>query len=338
MTFESLEQRIAQSYLDLLAPFVPDDNASISVSEQEKFYHLIKNLYQLAFDEPLLFVSSLHEDDAYPGYIKSSYGKPELQVNMNKFSNTIDILLKNLFLIGQGFEVKLNRRQNNILSKLGINDFTNLSPAWIWMSNRIGGGLTDFSFCLFNKDYPYTSDIYAQLLGEAAFRKLESWMITQGYKRFDICDITGSNCKLSLTYANPIWSSEQPNGGFEYKIRHTGISVRYDACFKNPVIFGLCIPSSFKPFLEGFEAADNSVKHFIVAHTKKCDGCKYCVQTDKTGTRPLAAIEISHGGEQHCLCPYFPGYGYRWSSINDTLVERLIEMLTYMDKFASRKK
>ena len=87
MNFENLEQRIAQTYIDLLPPFVPDDNASVSVSEQEKFYDLIKNLYQLAFDDPLLFVASLHEDDAYPSYIKSSYGKPELQVNMKKFSN-----------------------------------------------------------------------------------------------------------------------------------------------------------------------------------------------------------------------------------------------------------
>ena len=337
MTFKSLEQRIAQSYLDLLAPFVPDNNACVSVSEQEKFYHLIKNLYQLAFDEPLLLVSSLHEDDAYPGCIKSSYGKPELQVNMNKFSKSIDMLLKNMYVIGQGLEVKLNKRQNDILIKLGINDFTNLSPAWVWMSNRIDCGLTDFSFCLFNKDYPYTSDIYARLLGESAFRKLESWLITHGYKRFDIYNVIASNCKLSLTYANPVWSNEQPNGGFEYKMKHTGISVRYDACFKNPVVLGLCIPYGFKTFLEGFESADSSVKHFIIERTKRCDCCKYCVQTDKTGTRPLAAIELSHDGEKHLLCPYFPGYSYRWSSINDNLVGQLTEMLTFMDKFATSK-
>ncbi len=336
MNFENLEQRIAQTYIALLPPFVPDDNASVSVSEQKKFYDLIKNLYQIAFDDPLLFVASLHEDDAYPSYIKSSYGKPELQVNMKKFSKTIDILLQNMFLIGQGSEVKLDKRQKGILSKLGINDFTNLSAAWVWMSTRPDSGLTDFSFCLFNKNYPYTSDIYARLLGEAAFRKLEDWMIAQGYKRFDIYNITASDCKLSLSYANPIWSEEQPNGGFEYKIRHTGISARYDPYFKNPVVFGLCIPNGLKTYLEAFNSADNSVQNFIIEHTKKCDGCRYCVQTDKTGTRPLAIIKVVHGGKEYNLCPYFPGYSYRWSSINDELVERLIEMLAFMDKFAKR--
>ena len=336
MSFENLEQRIAQTYIDLLPPFVPDNNASVSVSEQEKFYDLIKSLYQLAFDDPLLFVASLHEDDAYPGYIKSSYGKPELQVNMKKFSKTIDMLLQNMFLIGQGSEVKLDKRQKVILSKLGIIDFTNLSAAWVWMSTRPDSGLTDFSFCFFKKDYPYTSDIYARLLGEAAFRKLEDRLIAQGYKRFDIYNITASDCKLSLSYANPIWSEEQPNGGFEYKIRHTGISARYDPYFKNPVVFGLCIPNGLKTYLEAFNSADNRVQNFIIEHTKKCDGCRYCVQTDKTGTRPLAIIKVVHGGEEYNLCPYFPGYSYRWSGINDELVERLIEMLAFMDKFIKR--
>ena len=66
MAFESLEQRMAQTYIDMFPAFVPDEKSDISASEQEKFYTLMKNLYQLAFDEPLLFVASLHEDDAYP--------------------------------------------------------------------------------------------------------------------------------------------------------------------------------------------------------------------------------------------------------------------------------
>ncbi|WP_312431056.1 hypothetical protein [Lacrimispora sp.] len=332
MSFENLEQRIAQGYIDLLPPFVPDDHGSVSVGEQQRFYILIKKLYQLAFDEPLLFVASLHEDDAYPGFIKSSYGKPELQVNMRKFSKTIDMLLQNMFLMGQGSQVKWNKRQKAIFSKLGINDFANIPEAWLWLSTRPDSNLTEFSFCLFNKEYPYTSDIYAYLLGEEAFRKLENRMIGQGYRRFDIYNITASDCKLSLNYANPMWSKDRPTGGFEYKIRYTGISARYDSCFQNPVVFGLCIPNGLKTYLKAFDSANTHIKNFIIEHTKKCDGCKYCVQTDQTGTRPLAKMKVVHNGEAYHLCPYFPGYGYRWHSINDELAEQLIEMLAFMDK------
>jgi uncharacterized protein YcgL (UPF0745 family) len=44
----------------------------------------MKNLYQLGFDEPLLFVSSLNEDDVFPNRLKKSYGKPQLAANMKK--------------------------------------------------------------------------------------------------------------------------------------------------------------------------------------------------------------------------------------------------------------
>ena len=332
MGFESLEQRMAQSYIDLLPPFVPADQASVSTSDQEQFYNLINNLYQLALNEPLLFVSSLNDDDAYPNrFNKSSYGKPKLQVAMKKFSKSIDDLLQVMFLLGQGAEVKLNKRQLAILQKLGINDLADLPPAWVWMSSRPRSSLTAFSSCLFDEEYPYTSGIYARLLGEQAFRKLEDWMLSKGYIPYDIPDVTASDCKLSLTYANPAWSTEQPRGGFEYKIKHTGISARYDVSIAEPAVFGLCIPGGLKQFLEAFNTADDIVQKFLIEYTKRCDACKYCVQTDKTGTKPLAKIKVHYAGKSYNLCPYFPGTRFCWTSINDELCEQIIEMLTFMD-------
>ena len=60
MEYSSLEQRMAKSYIDLFPKFVPDENAPVTISEQEEFYSLLKNLYQLGYDEPLLFVTKLH--------------------------------------------------------------------------------------------------------------------------------------------------------------------------------------------------------------------------------------------------------------------------------------
>ena len=333
MSFACLEQRMAQSYIDMLPSFAPDENAPVSVSEQEFFYSLIKGLFQLAFDEPLLFVASLHGDDVYPTRYKKSYGKPDLIKNMKKFIAVLDTLLQKMFLVGQSLDVKLSKRQQVILSRLGINDFGKLPPAWTWMSTRPDACQVFFAHCLFNKDYPYTSDIYARLLGEKSFRKLESWMIGKGYKRFDIYKTTASDCKLSLTYANPLWSAERPGGGFEYKITHTGISAQYDAYTKNPAVFGLCIPGGLKKFLPAFDEMHPEVQHFIISRAKRCDGCRYCVQTDKTGLRPFAAIEVVHKGDKNNICPYFPGYRFSWTSIDDDLTAKLIETLSFMDRF-----
>ena len=333
MNYSSLEQRMAHSYIDMLPSFVPDENASVSVSEQEHFYDLIKNLHQLAFDEPLLFVTSLHEDDVYPTRYKKPYGKPKLIMSMRKFTKSVDGLLQAMFLLGKGEEVKLNKRQQTILDRLNINDLTNLPAAWQWMSTKENANIVTFSHCLFDDNYPYTSEIYARLLGASAFKKLESWMLAQGYKRFDIHHIIASDCKLTLTIANPKWCSDPPRGGHEYKIKHTGISVQYDDYVKDPAIIGLCIPDGMKPYLATFDSMETSLQAFVVGRTKKCDRCNYCIQTDKTGTRPLAYTAVTFEGEKYQLCNYFPGYGYSWSSIDDNLVDMLIKMLTFMDGF-----
>jgi len=335
MTYTSLEQRLAQNYLCLLAPFVPDRNAPVNTDEQERLYNLMKNLYQLAFDEPLLFVAQLHEDDAYPNrFNKKSYGKPELQRNVVKFTKSIDMLLEAMFLMGKGEEYKLTKKQAAVLSRLGIVDFSNLPPEWIWLSTREAASLASFSYCLFDRDYPYTSEIYARLLGEAGFKKLESWMLSNGYKRFDIYDVVASNCRLSLTIANPKWNSNLPTGGFEYKVKHTGISARFEPHIKDPVVFGLCIPNGLKPYLEDFAFMDKELQDFVVKHTKKCDKCGYCVQTDKSKTRPLAIIPVDYDGNVYSLCTYFPGYNYCWTNIDDNLADELIMMLSFLDRYA----
>jgi|GEM_PF-634196 len=341
MTYTSLEQRMAQTFIDMFPQFVPDESAPVNVSDQEHFYSIINTLYHLAFNEPLLFVTSLHEDDAYPTRYKKSYGKPKLIDNMRKYLKAIHILLKNMYLAGKGSDVKFNKKQLDILLKLGINDLTKLPAAWNWMSARPESNLITFSHCLFKKDYPYVSDIYASLLGEPSLRKLEKWMIGQGYKRYDIYDINSmekynsilSDHELSLTYANPLWSNEAPKNGFEYKIRHTGISVQYDFYVQHPVILGLCIPNGLKTYLDAFDSMSLKNQGFVVKHAKKCDGCRYCVQTDKTGSRPLAFINVKYAQKEFNLCPYFPGYGFSWRNINDELVDQLIDMLSFMDTF-----
>jgi len=157
MSVNSLEQRMAQSYIDLFPIFVPCENAPVSVGEQKYFYDLINNLYQLAFNEPLLFVSKLHDDDAYPSRYKKPYGKPKLITDMKKFIKAIEALLQNMFLLGQSNDVMLNKRQQSILSRLGIEDLTDLPSAWMWMSRKESANLLDFSYCGCGKADDYLS-------------------------------------------------------------------------------------------------------------------------------------------------------------------------------------
>jgi len=127
MTYTNLEQRIARKYIDLFTQFVPDKSASISISEQEEFYTVIKNLYQLVVDEPSLFVATLHEDDVSVFSNREIYDN--LYPHFRKFTLSVYDLLNNMFLMGRDADVKITKRQVAILSKLGINDFNKLPAA-----------------------------------------------------------------------------------------------------------------------------------------------------------------------------------------------------------------
>ena len=255
---------------------------------------------------------------------------------MRKFIKQVDALIQNMFIMGQGKAAKLNKREITILSRLEIVDYNDLPIAWRWMSTRANASLSAFKYCLFKYDYSYSLEIYKRLLGnEKAIRKLENWMFKNGYKAFDIYDTTASDCKLSLAIVNPKWSNDPPRGGNEYKIKHTGVSMIYDFYVDKPCAVGLCIPNGLRPYLEKFDLMEKDLQRFVVNQTKQCDGCRYCVQTDKTKLRPLAYFTIAFEGEEYKLCPLFPGYKYSWTGITGALADNLIRMLTFIDGLAS---
>jgi len=45
MKYNSLEQRVATSYVILFPVFVPDEKAKVSINEQELFYNMMVKLY-----------------------------------------------------------------------------------------------------------------------------------------------------------------------------------------------------------------------------------------------------------------------------------------------------
>lgn len=243
MAYTSLEQRIASGYLAMFPAFVPQEDAAVPAAGQREFYGLMQRLYQLLVDEPELAVPALHQDDAYPTRYKKAYGKPELDSWVRKSKQAVDSLLKNMFLLGQGVPVRLNKRQQNILARVGIAGGGPLPDAWTWMASRPGANPTAFAYCLFDGAHVYSTGTW-----EEPFRKLERGMRSRGYRPWDCYKTDPPDFQLTLAYANPAWSPDRPNVGNEYKVKHTGISAQYDAYVQTPVSLGLCIPGGLKPF------------------------------------------------------------------------------------------
>jgi hypothetical protein len=45
----------------------------------------------------------------------------------------------------------------------------------------------------------------------------------------------------------------------------------------------------------------------------------------------LAKIVITNRGANYDLCPYFPGYNFCWERLDKRLVEKMVQMLGFMD-------
>jgi hypothetical protein len=355
MSFANLEQRMVSTYLDTFPAFVPSENGS-AVAAQEQFYRFMLGLYRRLYEQPELLVRELHADDAHTNrFNKGQDNKPKLKDYMRKVLKEVDGLMGTMFLLGQSGRVeegvlvvdadlKISKKHRLILAEVGVQlgiesgrvvlshaDYSDLFSAWSWMASRPGASLLTFSRCMFADGYPYASQIYARLSGdEGAFHRLEAYLIDQGYMRIDNRD-----GEVTLDYVKGHGDKERLKPGFQYGVRHTGISVSYDVLVKDPLTFGLCVPR-MKEILTAFDAMESRVQDFVVGTTKQCDGCRYCVQADKTGKRPLAKMAVSHGGRNYHLCPYIPGYRYCWTSLSEGLVDDMIGMLSFMDRLFDR--
>ncbi len=326
---------MAQTCLDTFPPFHPQET-SCSLREQQIFYDLMHNLYRLACDEPCLFVNELHMDDVYTvRFNKSSEGKPDLMKNMRLFIKAVDDLLSIMFQMGANKETaKVSKRNREILARLGIREPGPLPPAWVWMCTREKADTLSFSKCLFDPNYAYTRDIFPRLLGDRiAFQNLENWMNERGYELFEYLD--GG---ISMDYANPAWDKDPPRGGFQFKVRHTGIAVNYDRWVKDPAVLGLCIPNGMKDYLAAFLDMTEQLQSFVTGQSKQCDACDYCIQTDKTGRRPRAFVPVTYKAKKYNICPLFPGYSYCWTALDVDVVDNIIEMLSFMDGFLERRR
>ncbi len=349
--YASLEQRMINTYLDTFPSFVPSESGP-GTNAQEHFYHFMRGFYQRLSANPAMIFGILHEDDAHTHrFNKGADNKPKLKDLMRKAVKEIDGLLMTLYeaaRVGQvdsntlvlDPSVKVSKKHRLLLEQFGLhqaaessrlvwshNDYEEMFQAMTWMAMRPNASLLDFSRCLFREGYPYAGEIYARLSGdEMAFHRLEGYLVENGYTRMDNWDGT-----LALDYFKTHGDAAPEKGGFQYGIRHTGISASYDLLMDSPPVFGLCIPR-MEEILTAFDRLPPRVQDFVVARTKNCDECRYCVQTDITGKRPLANVMVNYDGRGIHLCPYFPGYNYCWTELSDGLVDELMAMLGAMDQ------
>lgn len=350
MEFDSLEQRQIFHLENTMPPFVPLLDDVISVRSQEHFYTFLTRVYHTLLEHPRLLFPNLHDDDAHTNrFNKNADAKPELTNQIRLIIRKLESLQDTIMVIGQkgqdmagglsvSHETRLPRSHLAVLEQAGLTRirrkeqdwFTyplldELLPAWKWLAARPGITRVEFSRCMFNPRHSYAKDVYAKLLGDQqAFEQLAADLEAKGYIR-----IENRNQELALDYVLPVGAKPGPVKDAWAERFHLGVSMKVDPFVRKPAYIAMRMPQA-RTVLSQFDHMNESLREFVIHWNAPCSGCRYCVQTDKTGTRPLAFIPVDFDREHH-LCPYFPGYHYCWDRLEQTVAEGITACLTFME-------
>lgn len=338
-THKSLEQRIVSTYLDMLPHLesVQEDN-----QPKKEMIQILHDLFTHLYDKPSLLFSVLHPDDAYTNrFNKSADNKPELLKDMRSAEKKINSIIEFLSSLGGNdtstMKTKVPASVKNVLNDIGVDislkDGTISFSSKVYSSVRnalsalhkeiMTNSITNYR-CLFFTEQSALAN-YRSLSGNPAqFDKLIGYL-KPSYHFFQTPN------SISLEYIKGKHNSIPLKGGFQYKVNHIGISMYYEPLVKMSASFSLCIPS-MKKLLTFFNDMDDLLKQFVLLMTKKCDNCRYCVQTDKTGKRERAFIGVKWENKMYDLCPYFPGYSYTFDHLDERIVEYMIKLLVFMDE------
>jgi hypothetical protein len=155
------------------------------------------------------------------------------------------------------------------------------------------------------------------------FDRLIDFLEQNGYHRIDNKEYDNS---ISLDKIKSYGDPDDKVKSAWAERTHGGIEVIYEELGRNQFTIALRLPY-FKEILQNSDRMNERVKDFVVSTNRKCDGCRFCIQTDKTGKRPLAFLPF----EDQKLCPLFPSFQYRWKTLDHKTVDNFIEMLNFID-------
>ncbi len=79
--------------------------------------------------------------------------------------------------------------------------------------------------------------------------------------------------------------------------------------------------------LRSYDQIDDELKALVFNRTKICDGCGYCIQTDKSGKRKRLAIKLEHYGETSAKYPLFPSFV--WNDLTEGMIKIVKKLFTF---------
>lgn len=326
--FSGLAQRMAYSLLGTYPDFMPVQSDLADEAAQRKLYDFLREAALLIYEQPGALGLPDLPDDSY-GFLEVNNRKPELIKAMRSILKKIDGFYELLMKLGEAGEavdgalrvpkaaLKLQaNKQTAVLEKFGFSvedagdvlllscdGYEEMVSAWVVLSHAVCSckfPVAAFARCMFDPSLPYGTGVFAFLSGnEALFLSLEEWLSANGYARKDVVSETGSR----IEWSKPLTKKDD-----------IGLNTWFDYRKMHPVIFELRIPR-FRDVLQRYDGMDARLQGLILERTKPCDGCGYCVQTDRE-KRKRMTFTAEHNGRQHQICPFFPYLNWHYLDEN----------------------
>ncbi len=356
-SFGNLAQRSVYYFLATCPSFNSIDSEYANADEQKAAYEFIKGIYERLYEEPAIFGFKLAADDGL-GDWELQKERPELVPAIRNVIKKLEEFMAVLWSIAlngheegnilavdkqeaelkpsfikqlAAFGVKTDKKENEYVLGFPFNvrGLKLLARISLQNANPPKDGRQKpymlFSRGVFDAAAPWSKEVFGNMFADRnSFDGLIDFLEQNGYKRIDNKEC---NNQISLDYIKSYGKHEDELKWAWAERTHGGIEVIYEEVRKNQPLITLRIPY-FGEILKNSGKMNQQVKDFVISCTKKCDGCRYCVQTDKTGKRPLACISV----EKFKLCPLFAGFQYRWKSLDDRTVRGMIGMLQFIDE------
>lgn len=373
-TFENLAQRGIHYFVATMPLFCAVNSQSASENEQENAYNLIKEIYNKLYYNPELLGMKIHPDDCFEFWWTKRTEKPGLSDKIRNYIKNINLIIESIYTIvssceSDGTQITLAKSNFEIkpamLKKLanlgltaekddvnyyitfpkdtvkGLKLLAEISAEHSQKSataihNKTTSPFLLFSRGVFNPESPYLAEIFRGLYeNKESFDKLLDYLSNNNFIRVDNKEYkTGHHCEtISLDYVK-FYGKPDGRIGDSWKTKNfSGVNFSYDENNQDCTRIGVHIPY-FREVLENSEKMSPTLKTFI-SKWNKCSGCRYCVQMDKSKTKPLRFVKV----DDINVCSVFAG-GCTFNQFYDGtwMVDSIIELLNLVDElFADRR-
>lgn len=345
-TFDNLAQRGVNYFLATVPSFRAVSSDAATEREQESAYSFIKGVYEKIYADPTLLGLKIAPDDCFEDWWPKKSTKPGLDVKIRGYIKNINMFVEALFgtAFCEAYEMKSVMQKK--LAAFGVtpeqiakdpglkllaeisNSFSENSATEIHKNSVLPHLL--FSRGVFDPVAPYTAEIFHNIFeNKEAFDKLNDYFAARDFVRVDNrADAWIKNgCNVSLDYVK-LYGNPEGVIGAPWKSRnYSGVSFEYNELIETCATVGIHIPF-YREVLAHTDEMSESLRAFI-SSGNKCFHCGYCVQMDKTKTKPMKFVTVNDTD----LCSLFTG-GYKYKKFYGEmwLTNGIIELMDFVDK------